>query len=84
MNKIWIWLHKLSKKRIKANWNGTDIRCPNCGEWYSYSVAIGKDVKILDTVYGFNLECGNCKKLSNWNCIIAPVALPCDTNGEPI
>ena len=82
INKIYLW----SKSKIKENHlkhHKTDIKCPNCDEWYSVS-GVEYNHKIETVEYGYSTICGQCGTKSYWNTEAAPVLILCDEDGIPL
>lgn len=87
MDKLWRWLFKYSRKRIKRSHiekHHNDIKCPNCKEWFSISGIEYKHSTISQPDFGFHVKCGKCEHESYWNAVAAPVMLLCDKNGSPL
>lgn len=84
MKSLYIKLYKFFQKKAYEieRKSGAQVKCPNCSKWTHELVVDGDDYDITDTDYGFSMECGNCKHTSHWNCYAAPVAIPCDENGN--
>lgn len=85
--KFWIWLYKYSKKIVKEksmNKYRSDIKCPNCKEWFSISGVEHEHKHISEPEFGFHVKCGKCGHESYWNAVAAPVLLRCDEKGTPL
>lgn len=82
INKIYLWSkRKVKEDHLKKHKN--DIKCTNCNEWYSVSgVEYKHEIHPFD--YGYLTVCGKCGEKSHWNTVAAPVALLCDSDGNPI
>jgi len=64
---------------------GTDIKCPNCNEWFSVSGIKYKhhNAKSPDHDYWI-CTCGQCGFKSNWSGNIIPGLIRVDDNGNPV
>lgn len=69
MKKFWLWLRKLSNKKVKQHYMNRyyhDRKCPNCNIWTS---EVNGCKSLIDTecgVYQF-MECSQCGWISRWN-----------------
>ena len=63
-----------------------DIKCSCCNVWFSISGINHKHTyeshKTNDDI--FVAKCGQCGTTTFWNCVIAPVLIRCDEEGNPI
>ena len=86
-DEFWKWLYKLSKRKVKEahlKTVGSDIKCPNCKQWFSVSGVEHKHSHMSEPEFGFHIKCGACGHESYWNAVAAPVLLRCDENGTPL
>lgn len=81
--KIFKWSRKKVREE-KLNKYGTDIKCPNCKEWFSVSGVDHKHEHVSEPEFGFHVKCGQCEHESYWNAVAAPVLLNCDEKGNPL
>lgn len=84
MIKFWKWLYKLSHRKIRdwhLNKYHTDIKCPNCNEWFSVTGQFHRHVQEpMD--WGSSCSCGNCGYVSYWNQEAFPFPARCDKDGN--
>ena len=83
---LWKWLYNLSSRKIQDNHlkkTGSDIKCPNCNDWFSVSGINHEHTHISKPEWGYHLKCGKCNHDSYWNADIAPMLLHCDCDGKP-
>ena len=78
---IYLYIQKKLKEEYKMV-HRCDNRCSNCKRWNS-EVSINHESKVVSTSFGFYLDCGACGSRTYWNTGIAPVAISCDSNGNP-
>lgn len=86
MQKLWVFLYKLSKRKLKdAHMKKfrSDIKCPQCKRWFSETSIFHKHEHVSEPTFGFHLKCGACEGESFWNAEIAPVLIRCNENGIP-
>ena len=83
MKTLYIKLYKFFQKKAYKleERTGAQVKCPNCKKWTHELVVDDIGYEIIDTDYGFDMECGNCKHTSHWNCMVAPVAMRCNKHG---
>lgn len=75
------WLFRPSVCRSERG--SADIKCPHCNKWYTESHQDGP-IGLEDMYdWGYRWTCCNCKSVSYWNAIAAPVLLRCDEQGTP-
>lgn len=81
--RLFLFAEKKHKKEHMKQY-GTDIKCPNCNEWFSTS-SIKHNHNHVDPQpwFGSHVRCGQCGHDSYWNLMIAPVAIRCDEKGNP-
>jgi hypothetical protein len=87
MIRVWKWLHQFSEKKYKEahlNKYHSDIKCPNCEEWFSISGIKHNHEAVSKPDWGFHVKCGLCKHESYWNAVAAPVLLIAKPNGDPL
>lgn len=84
MIKLWKWLYKLSKRKVREGHLSkyhADIKCPNCKEWFSIT-GIDHEHKVDLKEFGSACTCGNCGHLSYWNQVAFPFPALCDKDGN--
>ena len=88
IRKIWYWLYKICLQEIKKChmkiWN-TDIKCPNCNEWFSVSGVMHKHEHVRKPNSDLSeVVCGQCGHHSFWSAHLAPCLVLVDENGKPL
>ena len=82
--KLFLWSRKKFRE-IHMELYKNDIKCPFCNEWFSISGIEHKhEYADPQPEFGVHVRCGQCKRNSYWNLVIAPVALRCEPDGTPI
>lgn len=72
-------------KTVHLNRVHTDMKCPNCNEWFSVSGIKYKHSLEKEPKHDFSIcICGQCGFKSNWSPHIAPCLIRVDDNGIPI
>ena len=86
--KIYAWLFKKSKSMYKEEHlkhHHSDIKCPQCNEWFSISGIEHKhNNSYIEDIDIYSCYCGKCGHTSYWNPNISMFLVLCDEKGHPL